>query len=174
LTTYEYGSTEEVAETTDDAKLYLLSYGEANLLPENVLKFKYSWWLRSPDRYDDRAALVNGEPGYVNVPGNDVFGTFGVRPALKLNLSSVIFSSVNLSGGANATADGAGTSQNYFDYGVTRSPMTTVTYNADSGHMFRNATLRQDNCAAFQFHEYFTSQARGYHTLLSGFFACIR
>ena len=40
--------------------------------------------------------------------------------------------------------------------------------------MFRNATLRQHNCAAFQFHKYFTSKARGRHALLSGFFVFVR
>ena len=40
--------------------------------------------------------------------------------------------------------------------------------------MFRNATLRQDSCALFQFHKYFTSQARGHRALLSGFFVFVR
>ena len=82
------------------AKLYLLSTGEANALPENVLKLNFtdsemlgSWWLRSPGYYDDWAAFVGGEDGNVRESGNFVGGRFGVRPALQLNLSSVIFSS---------------------------------------------------------------------------------
>ncbi|MCR4590449.1 MAG: hypothetical protein K5668_06485 [Lachnospiraceae bacterium] len=63
-------------------------------------------------------------------------GTYGVRPALKLNLSSVIFSSVNLSGGENVTASGGSTSQNYFDVGNTRSAMTDVVYTANDGYYF--------------------------------------
>ena len=41
--------------------------------------------------------------------------------------------------------------------------------------MIRRATLRaEDNCALFQFHTVLTSQTRGYHALLSGFFSCIK
>ncbi len=137
LTTYKYGSTEEVAETTDDAKLYLLSVGEADLLPGNVRKFNDSgWWLRSPGDIDNEAAFVDGGSGGVNAYGYIVRRVFGVRPALKLNLSSVIFSSVNLSGGANATPGGGSITQNYFDVGTIRGSMTAVTYTAKSGYKF--------------------------------------
>ena len=53
------------------------------------------WWLRSHGSLDDRAACVFGEYGNVRVDfsGYYVGEEFGVRPALKLNLESVIFSS---------------------------------------------------------------------------------
>ena len=88
-----------------------------------------------PGNNDNNAAFVNGENRNVNENGNNVRKEFGVRPALKLKLSSVIFSSVNLSGGENATASRGSINQNYFDVG-TRSPMTDVTYTAESGYQF--------------------------------------
>ncbi len=97
------GSFKDVAdaiETNTDAggKLYLLSTSEAQQLSQDVLKMNFSskknggWWLRSPGEYQ-MAAFVYGEYGYVNASGEIVDYEFGVRPALKLNLSSVIFSS---------------------------------------------------------------------------------
>ena len=97
------GSFKDVAdaiETNTDAggKLYLLSTSEAQQLSTDVLKMNFSskknggWWLRSPGEYQ-MAAFVYGEYGYVNASGEIVDYEFGVRPALKLNLSSVIFSS---------------------------------------------------------------------------------
>ena len=94
------------------------------------------WWLCSQSYVGDRAAFVTGANGGINDIGEDVTRTLGVRPALKLNLSSVIFSSVNLSGGANAASSGGSAVQNYFDYGGTRRAMTTVTYTANEGCSF--------------------------------------
>ena len=122
------------------AKLYLLSTSEAG----PYANFDFTgvnqgvWWLRSPGIYSHWAAIVMGESGYgeVYADGRYVENEYGVRPALKLNLPSVVFSSVNLSGGANATVSGGSAIQNYFDYGSTRSAMTTVTYTANSGYEF--------------------------------------
>ena len=93
------------------AKLYLLSSEEAKALivsisplpSSNVLKMNFTggncntgeWWLRSPDGNNLGASYVNGGYGWVvvSVPSNNTDEEFGVRPALKLNLSSVIFSS---------------------------------------------------------------------------------
>ena len=136
------------------AKLYLLSTSEAELYKN----FNFSgaegtnWWLRSQGMDDSRAACVYGEDGIVDENGCTVNKQFVVRPALKLNLSSVIFSSesnifslkpagssVTLSGGANATIDGA-TSQT----GLTGA-MTTVTYTANTGYYFAEFTDITDN-----------------------------
>ncbi len=81
------------------AKLYLLSTSEANSLPENVRKAEFTggdcsyneWWLRSPGSGDDNAAFVYGDDGNVFFSGNYVDNAFGVRPALKLDLSKVSF-----------------------------------------------------------------------------------
>ena len=51
------------------------------------------WWLCSPSSDVDLAACVLGAHGNVYDGGDDVADTLGVRPTLKLNLESVIFSS---------------------------------------------------------------------------------
>ncbi len=76
-----------------------------------------------------------GGDGRVLGNGDGVYGGFGVRPALQLNLSAVTFASVNLSGGANATASGASSIINTFYYG-TVPQMTSVTYTANEGCTF--------------------------------------
>ena len=96
LTTYKYNSTTEVAETTENAKLYLLSTSEAK--PYKSFYFtgaQYGdWWLRSPGGSGGNYAVyVDGEDDHIDGNGDNVVAEFGVRPALKLNLSSVIFSS---------------------------------------------------------------------------------
>ena len=140
------------------AKLYLLSTSEA----EPYANFNFTgaasggWWLRSPGDEANRAAFVDGAGdgvyGLVYANGRFVYKEFGVRPALKLDLSKVTFnsttktfslkpagSSVTLSGGANATIDGA-TSQT----GLTGA-MTTVTYTANTGYYFAEFTDITDN-----------------------------
>ena len=91
------------------AKLYLLSTGEAQNLNSTILNYNFpgsdkpnaggAWWLRSPgtSNSDKYAACVFGSTAYtvgsVHAVGNKVSWNYGVRPALKLNLESVIFSS---------------------------------------------------------------------------------
>ncbi|WP_026671072.1 fibronectin type III domain-containing protein [Butyrivibrio sp. AE3006] len=103
-----------------------------------------SWWLCSPGVVGS-AACVDAGSGGVRDSGLPVQGTLGVRPALQLNLSSVIFESgtktfslkhsVTLTGGANATTSGGATSQT----GLTGA-MTTVTYTANTGYYFAEFT----------------------------------
>ncbi|WP_026658382.1 Ig-like domain-containing protein [Butyrivibrio sp. AC2005] len=141
------------SDTEVDAKLYLLSTDEAGNVPENVRKFSTVWWLRSSGNFDDRAAFVYGGDGRVFGYGDGVYGEFGVRPALKLNLASVSFSSeskefslkpegysVILSGGAYATTSGGATSQTRLT-----GAMTTVTYTANTGYYFAEFTDITDN-----------------------------
>lgn len=76
------------------AKLYLLSNTEAEQY--KFLKFvgaQYDgWWLRSPSELVDEAAIyVDGDYGAIG--DRLVDEEIGVRPALRLNLESVIFSS---------------------------------------------------------------------------------
>ncbi len=81
------------SDTEVDAKLYLLNITEAYNMPENVGKFSTDWWLRSPGTSASIAAIVDGGSGVYSTTRGLVNKEFGVRPALKLNLSSVIFSS---------------------------------------------------------------------------------
>ena len=81
------------SDTEVETKLYLLDLTEANNLPENVLRFSDIWWLRSPGDKNNKAAVVFGTSGVVSDTGYTVDFKMSVRPALKLNLSSVIFSS---------------------------------------------------------------------------------
>ncbi len=53
----------------------------------------YNWWLRSPGANVSVAASVYSG-GAVNDNGLPVSNSFGVRPTLKLNLSTVLFASV--------------------------------------------------------------------------------
>jgi len=69
-----------------------------------------NWWLRSPG-YSFYAALVNGD-GSVNGFGNYVNLNIGVRPAFKLNPSSVIFAS-EIKSGADVTKGETEADANY-------------------------------------------------------------
>ena len=68
------------------------------------------WWLCSQGVRDYWAAFVYCELGEVNTYGYYVSQTLGVRPALKLNLSSVTFSSntFTVTGGTDPAADNDG------------------------------------------------------------------
>ena len=72
LETRSYNNS-NVYDTVSNAKLYLLSKGEADGLPENVKKCSTSngncWWLRSPGDLDAYAACVDGEDGSVDGGG---------------------------------------------------------------------------------------------------------
>lgn len=86
----------------DDALMWPLSTNEAYNV-DSILRRtdggtgRYwainNWWLRSPGP-DIFAACVLGN-GYVSLTGGDVIDNeFGVRPALNLNLSSILFTSI--------------------------------------------------------------------------------
>ena len=82
--------------TTDSSKILLLSTDEANnpaYFAGNADRTSaYYWWLRSPgynSYYLDRnAAYVNAD-GPVNGSGSYVYNYYGVRPAIKLDLTFV-------------------------------------------------------------------------------------
>jgi hypothetical protein len=74
--------------------LTLIDIGTAQNLSTTKQKGEGTdWWLRSRGSDGGNAAFVAGGSGTVRVYGTSVSERFGVRPALKLNLSSVIFSS---------------------------------------------------------------------------------
>lgn len=63
------------------------------------------WWLRSPGYNDNDAARVNFD-GFVNTDGSGVSSSnVAVRPALNLNLSSVLFTSAAADGKAGTTGE---------------------------------------------------------------------
>lgn len=105
----------------------------------------YCWWLRDPsDVYPEMVQTMACTDWMFNdVTPNDK-NIAGVRPAIVLNMRSVIYSSdereikrdanigsVILSGGANATTSGGSTRQ----IGLT-GDMETVTYTPDFGYTF--------------------------------------
>ena len=80
--------------------MFLLTKDQANKLSTEVLKcsqasgaYDSSWWLCSPGTTATSADRVKGDTGTVSgTPGN-VWIAYGVRPALKLDLSKVTFDS---------------------------------------------------------------------------------
>ena len=54
------------------------------------------WWLRTPGTFDSTAVCLSGVSDYANIQGDVVFRKYGVRPALKLDLSKVSFSSESM------------------------------------------------------------------------------
>ena len=88
----------DAIESYAGGKLYLLSTDEAEKLSSEVLKMNFNcmdswWWLRSEGIDILYAAYVDGKYGIVNDLGYSIDMKYGVRPALKLDLSKVIFSS---------------------------------------------------------------------------------
>ena len=91
------------------AKLYLLSTSEAQNLNSTILNYNFpgsdqsggsgAWWLRSPgsdpDYADTDVACVFANTGVFTSGKVANKWTFGVRPALKLDLSKVTFDSTS-------------------------------------------------------------------------------
>ena len=81
--------------TVTGAKLWLLSQDEVintYKLSTALNKCSNDWWLRTPVT-SSYVIYVNGESGSVVNTGNFHMNTYGVRPALKLDLSKVEFNS---------------------------------------------------------------------------------
>lgn len=76
-------------------------------IDQTTRTFSETWWLRSPGETLDRAAFVFNN-GNVFVSGHLVYDYRAIRPAFKLNLSSVIFTSAasGASGKSSATVGG--------------------------------------------------------------------
>ena len=82
--------------------MFLLTTDQANslsILIRPCVEYKGAdfdaWWLCSPGIEDDNAACVSCDDGHIFDDGYEVYFKLGVRPALKLNLSSVIFHSTS-------------------------------------------------------------------------------
>ena len=109
-------------------KLYLLSYTEVistYQLLGDILKCSKAdgadenvWWLRSPGGQDIYAAcFILFNNGLMLSKDGRVDRKFGVRPALKLNLSSVVYSSVSKSFSLRQTITAADVTATYGDTG---------------------------------------------------------
>ena len=154
-----------LSETGGTAKLYLLNVDEVSGLPNNVIKMNFTggdasygqWWLRSPDPDESgnsmcvyvKEALNDYEELVETVIKESKFVEhyFGVRPALKLNLSKVAFNSttntftveetasysVTVTAGSNMTK--TETSGAASQTGLTGA-MTDVVYTANDGYYF--------------------------------------
>ncbi|GHU79104.1 hypothetical protein FACS1894191_1150 [Clostridia bacterium] len=87
-------------------KLWALSDNEHQTIGSNTVRaYGSGWWLRSPA--SDGDALQVGGSG--NIFNNQVYGNYAARPALNLNLTSVLFTSAASGTGekSNATASSA-------------------------------------------------------------------
>ena len=94
-TYYDNCISSDVKSAVADNKMFLLTKEQAKAMTADTREcFDYSgWWLCSPYRIDGYVAYVGANGQVYTEPGSLVSSTYGVRPALKLNLSSVIFSS---------------------------------------------------------------------------------
>lgn len=100
MANYTYGGSYTGSGTTGSSKVFLLSVNEANnpdYFDDNddrKLGSGSIWWLRSPGNNDLYAAVVYFS-GNVSASGSNVNFFYTVRPALKINLASAIFTSKN-------------------------------------------------------------------------------
>lgn len=83
-----------------DAKLWLLSAAEARKIPQSIIKSGgdgNGWWLRSPGNSSSKANYILVSPpdmnDYPKDSGADVLYDKYIRPAMLLDLDSVIYSS---------------------------------------------------------------------------------
>ncbi len=90
---------EDAKAAVNGSGMFLLTKDQANILSTDVLKcskaseaYSNDWWLCSPGSTDSSAERVNGNTGVVNSVSGNVWIKYGVRPALKLDLSKVVFS----------------------------------------------------------------------------------
>ena len=119
-----------------DAKLWPLSVSEANAVNSELRKAAYYWWLRSPASRTYDAAIVISD-GNVDSIGSPVGPSYdgGVRPALKLNLSSVLFASATGGPGAKSSVPANGV----LSSNVAPSASLKLTV-LDSKHIITSAT----------------------------------
>ena len=90
-----------------NATLWPLSDSEACLLNNSLKNSNYDWWLRSPGSDINRAEYVLRSGGIFPDGADAYYGSAGVRPALRIDLSStypVLFASA-AAGGSVAAAD---------------------------------------------------------------------
>ncbi|MCL2296667.1 MAG: Ig-like domain-containing protein, partial [Proteobacteria bacterium] len=87
--------------------LWPLSVAEVSLLDASIRVYSHWGWLRSGGRGDFNAATLYSD-GFVNADGYYPQTPAALRPAFKLNLASVLFTSSSVANGKSAASVGAG------------------------------------------------------------------
>ena len=123
--------------------MFLLTKDQANALTTEVRKCSQAsgasdngWWLCSTGSKNYFVVCVDGDNGDVGSNGTSVKNPWGVRPALKLNLKSVIFSSDTKTFEVGSAAVAV--------TGVALNPSTAQTIDVDGTVSF-TATVAPDN-----------------------------
>ena len=94
-------------QSIDAQKLWALSAAEINEYAFDVPTFDVGWRLRSPGVRGDRSSGVEGSSSYYDLNFDDNYFS-GIRPALLLNLSSILLTSSASEGGKSSAAVGGG------------------------------------------------------------------
>ena len=95
--------------SVEDAGFWLLSYGEAKVLPGYVTHVgqMHSWWLRSPGKYNHKVACcyTDWDMGwtYVDPEGLNSDNFYGVRPACDLDMNAILLTSAATGGKASGS-----------------------------------------------------------------------
>lgn len=89
-------------DNVENAKLWALSVSEANSVDNGLRNINAPWSLRSPGNNGENFAYVSSSNGNIIAYGYHVSAVCNVRPALKLKLDSILFTSAAVSGKANS------------------------------------------------------------------------
>ena len=138
--TYNSPSTDGIAgQGVANQKLWALSEAEWNTIgATSVRSYGDWWWLRSPYPHYGYASRVGYDSGDDVLSGLVDYGYDAARPALSLNLSSVLFTSVAAEGGKSSATVGS-------DLVGASAPTGTVKFTMvdDSQTLTVNATTAQ-------------------------------
>ena len=90
----------------DDQRLWPLSYNEWDTINDGTVRgYGNWWWLRSPSNFIEAFVAVDDGSGYG--PHNVIIANHAARPALNLNLTSVLFTSAAAGGKSKPATAGA-------------------------------------------------------------------
>ena len=131
---YRMGGSYEVRDgfpSADSSKVFLLSTDEASdpayFADESDRAVAGYWWLRSPGDFSFNAASVDG--GTVYITGDNDNISYGVRPALKINLLSEISTSADYAAVDTAIAAANGLNKNlYANFSEVEAAISSVRY----------------------------------------------
>ncbi len=92
---------DDIGQNLSQQKVWALSESEANLISQSIRSYNGAWWLRSPNAEFNIAADLISFYGYVS--RTNIFNANVVRPAFRINLDAVLFTSAAEGGKASAT-----------------------------------------------------------------------